>query len=79
MAKRSVLILLASTVLSLPACKPDVKQQKAAEEAKWRADQKAKAVKNYQEIVSKYPDSPFAEKAKERIRALGPAATPPKK
>jgi hypothetical protein len=27
----------------------------------------------YQEIVTKYPDSPEAPKAKERLQALGPA------
>jgi outer membrane protein assembly factor BamD (BamD/ComL family) len=52
---------------------------KAAEEAKWRAEQKNKAIKNYQEIVKKYPESPFAAKAQERLRALGPAPTPAKK
>jgi outer membrane protein assembly factor BamD (BamD/ComL family) len=37
-----------------------------------------KAVDNYKKLVEKYPDSPHAEKAQERIQALGGAATPKK-
>ena len=37
-----------------------------------------KAVENYKKLVEKYPDSPHAEKAQERIQALGGAATPKK-
>ena len=36
-----------------------------------------KAVDNYKKLVEKYPDSPHAEKAKERIQQLGPVT--PKK
>ena len=80
MATRLLLALLCTSVaLSLSACKKSPKDLKAAEEAKWRADQKAKAVKNYQELVKKYPDSPYAAKAQERLRAIGPVATPAKK
>jgi hypothetical protein len=66
-------------VLGLTACKKSTQAQKAAEEAKWRADQKQKAIKNYQELVKKYPESPFAAEAQKRLSALGPAATPAKK
>jgi TolA-binding protein len=80
MATRFLLALVcASFALGLSACKKNPKDLKAAEEAKWRADQKNKAIKNYQEIVKKYPESPFAAKAQERLRALGPAATPAKR
>jgi outer membrane protein assembly factor BamD (BamD/ComL family) len=74
-------LILACTTLTLgfTACKKSDQAQKAAAEAKWRADQKQKATKNYQEIVKKYPESPYAAKAKERLSALGPAATPAKK
>jgi len=37
-----------------------------------------KAVDNYKKLIEKYPDSPHAEKAQERIQALGGAATPKK-
>ena len=37
-----------------------------------------KAVENYKKLVEKYPDSPHAQKAQERIQALGGAATPKK-
>jgi outer membrane protein assembly factor BamD (BamD/ComL family) len=37
-----------------------------------------KAVENYKKLIEKYPESPHAEKAKERIQALGGAATPKK-
>jgi outer membrane protein assembly factor BamD (BamD/ComL family) len=80
MATRLLLALVfASFALGLSACKKSAKDLKAAEEAKWRAEQKNKAIKNYQEIVKKYPESPFAAKAQERLRALGPAPTPAKK
>jgi len=37
-----------------------------------------KAVENYQKLIEKYPESPHAEQAKERIQQLGGAATPKK-
>lgn len=80
MATRFLLALVCiSTALGFGACKKNPQDQKAAVEAQWRADQKQKAIKNYREIVQKYPESPFAVKAQERLSALGPAATPAKK
>jgi TolA-binding protein len=80
MAMRFILALVcASFALGLTACKKSSNELKAAEEAKWRADQKQKAIKNYQDLIKKYPESPFAAQAKQRLSALGPAATPPKK
>lgn len=80
MATRFLLAVLCTTfTLGFTACKKSPADQKAAIEAKWRADQKQKAIKNYQEIVKKYPESPYAAKSQERLKALGPAPTPGKK
>ena len=80
MVTRFLLALVCTTfTFGLTACKKNPQDQKAAAEAKWRTDQKQKAIKNYQEIVKKYPESPYAAKAKERLAAIGPAATPAKK
>ncbi|MEO7318278.1 MAG: hypothetical protein ABIZ56_04755 [Chthoniobacteraceae bacterium] len=35
-----------------------------------RTELRMKAIANYKKLVEKYPDSPNAEKAKERIKAL---------
>ena len=35
--------------------------------------QRAKAVSAYQKLVEKYPESPFAPQAKERLKVLKPA------
>ena len=35
-----------------------------------KTDLRAKALANYKKLVEKYPDSPNAEKAKERIKAI---------
>ena len=69
----------AALLLGFSACKKSPKDLKAEQDAKWRVEQKQKAIKNYQEIVKKYPESPFASKAKERLSALGPASSPGKK
>lgn len=63
------------------ACKqkPNLAAQRAAEDAKWRQAQKQKAAKYYNDLVTNFPDSPFAKQAEERLRILGPAATPAKK
>ena len=72
-------VVCTSLALGLGACKKNPAEAKAAAEAQWRAEQKQKAIKNYQEIVKKYPESPHAAEAQKRINALGPAATPGKK
>ena len=38
-----------------------------------KTEMRTKALANYKKLVEKYPDSPHAEKAKERIQALGGA------
>jgi outer membrane protein assembly factor BamD (BamD/ComL family) len=80
MVKRTILIAftaaLAAGVVSCKKSKPDTT---ANQQAKFQAEQKARALKTYQELVKKYPDSEHAPKAQERIRALatpaGPATT----
>jgi len=61
------------------ACKKTPQQEAAAKLVADKADKRVKAIKNYQDLVKKYPESPYAEKAKARLQALGPAATPAKK
>lgn len=75
MVQRVAFLVLAGLLaLGTVSCKKSPKNNQAAAQAKFQADQKARALKAYQELVKKYPDSEYAEKAKERIRAL---ATPP--
>lgn len=81
---RSFSVLLAAAVfLGCAACKKKqsgAEKQAAAVEA-FRKKQKIEAIKSYTALVTKYPDSEFAEKAQERLTVLGPmpAATPPPK
>jgi predicted Zn-dependent protease len=41
-----------------------------------KEERKKQAVKFYQELVEKYPDSEYAAQAKARLQAIGPVATP---
>ena len=80
MLPRFVLTLLSSAFLfGASACKKQTVDPAAAAAAKAKAQQKEQALKSYRELVKKYPDSEYAEKAKERIRALAPPSTPAKK
>jgi uncharacterized membrane protein YqiK len=74
-------LLAAVLVLGLAGCKKTKTSAEAnAERAKaWQSQQMARAAKSYQELVTAYPDSPYAEQARERVRAIGPVATPPPK
>lgn len=79
MFQRFASVILAGVViLSATSCKKAPKDLTAEREAKFRAEQKARALKSYQDLVKKYPDSEYAAKAKERIRALTPPTTPKK-
>ena len=75
----STTLLLAFLLGGTVACKKTPQQEVAAKIAAEKADKKQKAIKNYQDLVKKYPESPYTEKAKTRLQALGPAATPAKK
>jgi hypothetical protein len=75
----SSLLFAAAIAAGAVSCKKSSGPSAADREAKFRAEQKAKALKAYQDLVKKYPDSEYADKAKERIRALAPPTTPAKK
>ena len=77
--RTAILILAAIAACGLGACKKSAKEQAAAAKARVLAEKKVRAIKAYDELVKKYPESPFAEKAKEHLRTLGPAVTPAKK
>jgi len=84
MLNRFVLLLLAAALATgATACKhKKTKAEEQAEKVKeFRVRQKNMAIKAYQDLSTKYPDSEFAPKAKERLQQLGPpTATPaPKK
>jgi len=64
-------VVLAVTATS---CKPKKKDMSAELDAKFRAEQKVRLIKNYQDLVKKYPESEYAPKAKERLAALQPPA-----
>ncbi|MCE9612475.1 MAG: hypothetical protein K8R23_19925 [Chthoniobacter sp.] len=77
----ALLFLAAGIVVGGGACKgkatpAELKAQKVRE---FRERQKNLARKCYQDLVTKYPDSEFADQANERLKVLGPPTTPPKK
>jgi hypothetical protein len=81
MLKRiALLILAAAFCLGSSACKEETTQaEKQAEKVKqFRAAQKLKAIKAYKDLTTKYPDSEFAPKAREKLQQIAPPA-PPKK
>ena len=74
MFKKTLLLLLtAALCLGATACKAKQTeaQLNAEAEKKWREQQGKKAVKYYKELAEKFPDTPQAAEAKERLRALG--------
>ncbi|HEX5176080.1 MAG TPA: outer membrane protein assembly factor BamD [Chthoniobacteraceae bacterium] len=72
----SVALLL---VLPLGGCKKTEAENLAEKRAEFQAQQRSKAIANYQQIVQKYPDSEYAAKAQERLRELTAANAPAKK
>lgn len=77
MLKKPFVLLLALVLsLGVAACKSEKSnvEQQEAQEKQWREQQRQKAARYYNELVEKYPDSPFAEKARERLQAMGPVA-----
>jgi hypothetical protein len=82
MVKRILWLVVAGALcLGSGACKkkPNLAEQRAVADAKWRQEQKNKAIKYYSDLVKEFPDSPYAKQAEERLRALGPVSTPAKK
>ena len=81
MLKRLVLLLLAAALCAGgAACKGQSTQAeiKAQKQRDFRARQKKLAIKAYQDLITKYPDSEYATKAQERLDQLGPAESPKK-
>ena len=69
--KRFILVFLTGLSLALSSCSGK-KAQEAYETAQFEELQKnlAHARKLYEEILAKYPDSEYAAKAAERLKAL---------
>ena len=67
-----------AAALAFAACehKKTAAELQAEKVKAFQQQQKIKAAMNYQKIITQYPDSPYAEKAKQRLAALGPVATP---
>jgi hypothetical protein len=76
LSRFALVILLAIASASCKSKKVETLRPGELSEAQ-KIELRRKAVENYTKLVERYPDSPHAEKAKERILQLGPAA--PKK
>jgi len=79
MLKTLSLIFVAALLASgMTGCeqKKTAAQLRAEREKAWAADKKVRAAKFYGILAQKYPDSPYAAQAKQRLAALGPVATP---
>jgi protein involved in sex pheromone biosynthesis len=69
--KRIILPALAATIMALAACSADNgKQQLETAQFEEKQNNREHAVKLYEEVVRKYPDSPHAKIARERLDAL---------
>jgi len=51
-------------------------EEKAEQITAEKAKRKIQAAKYYTELIEKYPDSKYADQARQRLQALGPVATP---
>jgi hypothetical protein len=77
--KLSLIVLTVALPFAGLACKKKPVTENLAERTKvFRERQRKEAVKAYSALVEKYPDSPYTDKAKERLQQLGPATTPKK-
>jgi Outer membrane lipoprotein len=78
MLKRSAVLLVAAALcVCSAACKKSIAENVAEKRQQFQAQQRKRAIDNYQQILKKYPDSEFAAKAQERLRALNAAEQPP--
>jgi uncharacterized protein HemX len=77
------LALIAALAGGAVGCKKEKTQAELqAEKTKvFREKQKKAAAQAYQDLVDKYPDSPYTEQAKQKVQELGgvPAKAPEKK
>lgn len=73
-------LLLAAALLCFASTgceqKKSAAELKAAQDKIKREEKRLRAAKYYEELITKFPDSEFAEEAKKRLQALGPAGTP---
>ena len=79
MLKKVPLLLLAAAIcFGTPGCeKKKTAAEANAEQVKAeKAKRKIQAAKYYNELIEKYPDSQYAEQARQRLQAIGPVATP---
>lgn len=77
--KKLPYLIALACVLSFTACE---KKKTSAEQAKEKVDafrkkQKIEAIKAYNELITKYPDSEHIAAAKERLKILGPMPATP--
>ncbi len=78
MLKRFAALLLAAALcVGSAACKKSIAENYAEKRQQFQAQQRKRAIDNYQQILKKYPDTEFAAKAQERLRALNAVAQPP--
>jgi len=75
MLQRLHVAFLAAIACSLTAaCQKSEGESVAERTRQFQSQQRKKAIENYQQIIRKYPDSEYAAKAQERLRALNAAA-----
>ena len=78
----ALLLLLCAPLLLLEVVGCEQKKTTAElnleKQKAWQAQQKGRAAKFYQELITKYPESPFVPEAKQRLQAMGPIAGTPK-
>lgn len=80
MFRQAVLLLLALTLCgSGMACKKKPAGNLAEQTKAFQERQRNEAIKAYKALAEKYPDSPHAATAQERLKQLGPPSTPAKK
>jgi outer membrane protein assembly factor BamD (BamD/ComL family) len=77
--KFSLLLLAAAVCFAGTGCehKKTLAELQAEKAKVFRDKQKIAAIKSYNDLITKYPDSEFAAKAKERLAALGPPPATP--
>ena len=67
------------SLLGTSACehKETAAEKQARKVQAFRVHQKIEAIKAYTDLVNKFPDSEYAPKAQERLKALGPMPATP--
>ena len=69
--KKITLMLVAAAIMALAGCSAEKgKEQFDTAQFEEKQNNREHAIRLYEEIVQKYPDSPFAAKARERLAVL---------